>query len=544
MRMQPFKAATKICSLLTLAVVLTACGATPAAQTEAPTPTPLPPAPEIERPTFTVKRGVIENPLEVGGRVTPKNFKALSFQRAGTVTTVSVDRGSKVKAGQQLAELKQNEEIDAANDAATAVTQAQRDLESSQRQRDKKIEQAKITLQDAQDALNRVLPGGVDDPIRKAQRDVEAARREADTQSATGSESKTDAEYALVKATDTLSDTQKALSDAFWNNDWAQKYGTDPKQPFTESTDENGKPVRKPNTLTDEQKAAYAKAYVDAQRTLRDTERALEQAKRTLDKARQGEIVGNTTTNDKVTEAERVLNEMIAGNGNKDLLSAQKAVKAARLGVEEAQAETLNVATKAVEDAKRRLEKAQQKVADGRIVAPQDGEVISVSIGQGDSAEANTPVIEVADTTQLEIGAELSADQMRQLQEGQPAEIALLSRPDVLMPASIRQMPEPYGSGSSGSVQTKDRRTLFAIADFKGQELQSGQNVKIRIVLEKKDNALWLPPEAVRSFEGRRFVVVRSDKGDRRQTVKVGIETTDKVELLEGVNAGDVIVGQ
>ena len=63
-------------------------------------------------------------------------------------------------------------------------------------------------------------------------------------------------------------------------------------------------------------------------------------------------------------------------------------------------------------------------------------------------------------------------------------------------------------------------------------------------LLERKENVLWLPPEAVRAFEGRRFVVVRQGDRERRVTVKVGIETEDRLEILEGVEAGDVIVGQ
>ena len=55
---------------------------------------------------------------------------------------------------------------------------------------------------------------------------------------------------------------------------------------------------------------------------------------------------------------------------------------------------------------------------------------------------------------------------------------------------------------------------------------------------------LFLPPEAVRSFEGRRFVVVREGERERRVTVKVGIETEDRAEITEGVEEGDVIVGQ
>jgi hypothetical protein len=39
-------------------------------------------------------------------------------------------------------------------------------------------------------------------------------------------------------------------------------------------------------------------------------------------------------------------------------------------------------------------------------------------------------------------------------------------------------------------------------------------------------------------------VVVRDGDRERRVTIKTGIETEDKIELLEGVKEGDVIVGQ
>jgi multidrug efflux pump subunit AcrA (membrane-fusion protein) len=236
---------------------------------------------------------------------------------------------------------------------------------------------------------------------------------------------------------------------------------------------------------------------------------------------------------------------MITGKGNKDLIEAQRKVKDAQLALEEAQAGSYNTQQKAVEDAQRRLDKAQKKVEDGRIVAPQNGQLLAISISEGDTVTAFDPLIEIADPSQLEVASELGAEQMKQLAEGQPVEINTLSRPDVVMPAIIRLMPAPYGSGGSGAVQEQDRTTRFKILDLKGQEVEAGVTiVKIRIVLEHKDNVLWLPPEAVRSFEGRRFVVVREGDRERRVTVKTGIETEDKIEILEGLKEGDVIVGQ
>jgi hypothetical protein len=167
-----------------------------------------------------------------------------------------------------------------------------------------------------------------------------------------------------------------------------------------------------------------------------------------------------------------------------------------------------------------------------------------LAIGAGDDAEAYTAVVEIADPTMLEVAAELNADQMRQLQQGQLAEVSLLSRPDVSMPALVRQLPGETAAGGSGAVQGQDHTTRFTVTDAKGQQLAPGAVVKVHIILERKDNVLWLPPDAVRAFEGRRFVVVREGDRERRATVRVGIETADKVEIAEGVNEGDVVVGQ
>ena len=55
-----WKLALRLCILIVLFPLLAACGAPSAAQVEQPTPTPLPPDPALERPTYTVQRDAID----------------------------------------------------------------------------------------------------------------------------------------------------------------------------------------------------------------------------------------------------------------------------------------------------------------------------------------------------------------------------------------------------------------------------------------------------------------------------------------------------
>lgn len=524
-----------------LSALIAACGAPTQAAQEPPTPTPLPPDPALERPTYVVERGEISRLLEITGRVTPVDLVRLAFRRDGRVNAVHVQRGDTVKAGDVLAELEQDDAIDELRNAEDALVAAERELESARRAQAKEIRERELALEDAQEALAALLPGGEDDKLREAQKALEEAQRELQRTRDDRSWAKTSAERDLEARADALEKAQAAFSEARWDWEWVQNYGTDPDNPYTIGPEGE----RIPNKLTDKQKREYEQRLKDAQSAMESAELAIVEGQRAVERAREDEIVEIAEAEERVAEAQRVVDKLLSGEGTKEIQNAQRAVEQARLALEEAREKTLDANIKAVEDAQRALERAREKVQDGQIIAPQDGQVIAIAIEEGSTVTAYEPVVEVADPTNLEFAATLSGEQMRQLTEGQPAEIRLLTRPDLALPAVIRQMPAPYGSGGSGVVQDRDQTTRFQVLDTMGQELTPGTTVgRITIVLERKEDVLWLPPEAVRSFEGRRFVVVREGDRERRVTVRIGIETDEQVEILEGLEEGDVIVGQ
>jgi multidrug efflux pump subunit AcrA (membrane-fusion protein) len=72
--------------------------------------------------------------------------------------------------------------------------------------------------------------------------------------------------------------------------------------------------------------------------------------------------------------------------------------------------------------------------------------------------------------------------------------------------------------------------------------------VRVTVILEQKEDVLWLPPQAIRSFEGRNFVVIQDAEGQRRVDVKLGITTGDRVEIVwvdggDNLSEGQVVVG-
>jgi hypothetical protein len=69
-----------------------------------------------------------------------------------------------------------------------------------------------------------------------------------------------------------------------------------------------------------------------------------------------------------------------------------------------------------------------------------------------------------------------------------------------------------------------------------------GALVSLTIVLAERNDALWLPPDAIRRFQGDAFVLVLEGGRQRRVDIETGVESANQVEILEGLERGQVVV--
>jgi multidrug efflux pump subunit AcrA (membrane-fusion protein) len=234
-----------------------------------------------------------------------------------------------------------------------------------------------------------------------------------------------------------------------------------------------------------------------------------------------------------------------------DIQSQRRRVDLARLEIERLEAGVDPRLEQAMAKAELDLLDLQAQITDTLILAPFDGEVTAVSTGAGKAVEGFKPVLVVADPSRLEVTAELSTDEMGELSEGQTASAVPVEYPGQELPATIQSLPYPYGSGGSATdLEEEDRNTHIdvdfgSLAPDQGGAggVEPGDLVRVTVILEQKDGVLWLSPAAIRTFEGRKFVVVQEGVGQRRVDVILGIESEDRVEIVDGLEEGDVVVG-
>lgn len=179
-------------------------------------------------------------------------------------------------------------------------------------------------------------------------------------------------------------------------------------------------------------------------------------------------------------------------------------------------------------------------IGDARLTAPMDGVVNSFTLAPGREVEAFTPLAVIADMSQLEVRAALSSTDAGKLSVGMPVSLALPNRPGRELAGTIRRLPYLV-TGGALPIEDQDTGTRISIDNQAGY-FSPGDLVRCIVILERKENVLWLPPQAIRTFEGRRFVVVKDGEVQRRVDVRLGIEGIGRVEIVEGLSEGQIVV--
>jgi multidrug efflux pump subunit AcrA (membrane-fusion protein) len=169
---------------------------------------------------------------------------------------------------------------------------------------------------------------------------------------------------------------------------------------------------------------------------------------------------------------------------------------------------------------------------------------MSVYLSMGSSARAYHPYIVVANPSAFELSAELTDSVVLKLGLGQEVIIELTDHPNRPLKGFIRRLPYHMGRSQSNALEDIDRSTRIRFVPPEDISLKVGDLARATIVLEEREDVLYLPPEALRMYQGRRFVVVEEDDRRKRMDIKTGLHSEDRVEIEQGLEEGQIIIGQ
>lgn len=197
-----------------------------------------------------------------------------------------------------------------------------------------------------------------------------------------------------------------------------------------------------------------------------------------------------------------------------------------------------------MEEASLNLEDLKASIAAAQIIAPFDGALLFVNISKGAAATGYKSVITIADLNALEVSADVNTELLRDLEEGMEVSGTFYSKPGEVFKGVIRRLPYPYGGGTGASDILEDDQSTRVTFDIpEDTDFELGDLIRVTVVIKKSENALWLPPQAIRNFEGRKFVLVQEGEVQRRVDVKTGLTSEDRVEITEGLEENQVVIG-
>lgn len=174
-----------------------------------------------------------------------------------------------------------------------------------------------------------------------------------------------------------------------------------------------------------------------------------------------------------------------------------------------------------------------------RIVAPFDGIAGIRSVNLGDYVKDGADLVKIEDLSQVLVDFRLPERFIARVRTGQVVEVTLDAFPGRSFSGRIDAL---------DSVINADGRSLLVRARLDNPEgvLKSGLFARTRIVFAQRDNAVVVPEEALVPQGGKQFLYKVVDGPDgkmsKRIEARIGLRLPGKVEVLDGLVPGDLVV--
>lgn len=193
-----------------------------------------------------------------------------------------------------------------------------------------------------------------------------------------------------------------------------------------------------------------------------------------------------------------------------------------------------------VAEAKAALEVLRNQASPTGLKAPRGGRVLQINVNKGDAVNPNTLLITVGDLTGLEIETDISEVDIDQMKVGQPVLITGNAVPDAEYAGTVKEIGLMAVTKIKNQGEVTSVKVVIGVPE--GTDLKPGYNVDLNITTASQEVAVVVPFEAVVEKDKQTQVFVVEDGVAKLKPVKTGISDELRVQIVEGVKAGDQVV--
>lgn len=520
--------------------------ATPAAATAVPEK-------QVQVRTAPVQRTDLVSALSYSGDVRSKANLTIVPKASGRVEKLNVDVGSKVKAGDVIAELDKDTTRLAVRQAEAQLAAAQARLETMQiGARSEAVEQADANARAARARTASLEAGARPENVTQAQVQADNARQRLAALEKGRDESVARAEAGVAAAQAQLDQALKgptpgeirakelAVSQARKNLE-ATQVQRDGICGFGHST-----PCDNARASVLQAEAAMRQADQQVKIfTQGATPETVAQLQAGIDVARQQAELARRPAGDLDLAAQQAqiraadagvaaaLRPVVSGDIDAARAQAEAAAAGAALTASPFTKEDVASAQAQVAQAQAAVELNKAQLKETTIVAPVDGVVSDKLIVVGAVASPATPIVAIV-SPDLEITVAVEETQLARVQVGQPAQIGVAAFPGQTFGGKVGII--------SPTIDPKSRTAQVRVqpdADAAGK-LRPGMFAQVSLITEKKSGVLTIPRSAL--LPGSETAVMAVVDGQlKRVPIQVGSRGGEQIEVTGGLKEGDQV---
>jgi multidrug efflux pump subunit AcrA (membrane-fusion protein) len=172
------------------------------------------------------------------------------------------------------------------------------------------------------------------------------------------------------------------------------------------------------------------------------------------------------------------------------------------------------------------------------IIAPADGTITSITVTAGQRMNSGEVVAHLTNYTNLQTVVQIDELDIPKIKIGQPVTIKVNAFPELSYTGKVTTIANE-GISTNG-VSSFD--VTIQIASVK--DIKVGMSTEASILTASKENALFVPLEAVHSRNGEKVVLIGSTDGTgqvEQKIVKTGLFNEDFIEITEGLTEGETV---
>lgn len=176
-----------------------------------------------------------------------------------------------------------------------------------------------------------------------------------------------------------------------------------------------------------------------------------------------------------------------------------------------------------------------REASESVLRAPFAGVVTGFNVSPGESIDTGDELMSISDLAVVWVMADVYEKDIRFVREGTKADVRIAAQPDRVFPGKITYVGDvldPETRTSKVRVEVENPESLLKVEMF----------ATIRIPSPARRPALTVPSESVHMIDREAVVFVKKERGFEKRTVHVGQRAGGRVEIMRGLDRGEVVV--